>query len=108
MDKDEANLDKDSGGLVIFTRRPPSDWDFKAYNTDKERMERDILIPSNYANITVPFRYNRAVIFDSALFHHTDNFHFQPGYTNRRINLTLLYGNMEQQKSNANNGKEEL
>lgn len=31
---DDANLDPNSGGLVIFTAKPPSDWDFavrKAY-----------------------------------------------------------------------------
>jgi hypothetical protein len=32
------------------------------------------------------------VIFDSNLFHATDRIAFRPGYTNRRINITLLYG----------------
>jgi hypothetical protein len=40
----------------------------------------------------VPYRANRAVIFDSDLFHETDVIHFKPGYENRRINVTLLYG----------------
>ena len=31
-------------------------------------------------------------MFDSALFHVTDTLRFKPGYTNRRINVTLLYG----------------
>jgi hypothetical protein len=26
------------------------------------------------------------------LFHETDRFHFKPGYKNRRINITLLFG----------------
>ena len=42
--------------------------------------------------ITVPYRANRAVIFDSDLFHETDNIDFQEGYLNRRINITMLYG----------------
>ena len=92
---DEANLDPDSGGLVIFTAKPPADWDFASYNTDTERVDRDILRPTNYANVTVPHRANRAVIFDSALFHHSDRFKFKKGYKNRRINLTFLYGNMQ-------------
>lgn len=29
---DDANLDKDSGGLVIYTKKPPSDWTFDMYN----------------------------------------------------------------------------
>jgi hypothetical protein len=32
------------------------------------------------------------VIFNSNLFHQTDRFDFAPGYLNRRINITLLYG----------------
>jgi hypothetical protein len=40
----------------------------------------------------VPHRANRALIFDSDLFHETDNIHFKDGYLNRRINITMLYG----------------
>ena len=40
---------------------------------------------------------NRAVIFDSALFHQTDKYRFKKGYTKGRINLTLLFGEMQQQ-----------
>jgi hypothetical protein len=53
-----------------------------------------LLKPTNYANVTIPYKQNRAVLFDSALFHHTDKFKFKKGYENRRINLTLLYGDM--------------
>ena len=31
-------------------------------------------------------------MFDSRLFHETDIYKFAPGFTNRRINLTMLYG----------------
>jgi len=40
----------------------------------------------------VPYRANRAVIFDSNLFHKTDRIRFAPGYENRRVNITMLYG----------------
>lgn len=53
-----------------------------------------LLKPTNFANITVPHKPNRAVIFDSALFHQTDRYSFKQGYENGRINLTLLFGNM--------------
>ena len=91
---EDANLNKDSGGLVIFTAKPPKDWDFDSYNKDTEKVMKEILEPTGFANVTVPYKENRAVIFDSALFHHTDEFEFKEGYTNRRINLTILYGNM--------------
>ena len=42
--------------------------------------------------VIVPYRCNRAVIFDSNLVHRTDDFYFAPGYENRRINITMLFG----------------
>lgn len=87
-------MDKDTGGLVIYTSKPNQDMDFVSYNTDTQQLQ-EFLKSNDYHNITVPFRENRAVIFDSALFHHTDKFHFREGYENRRINLTLLYGDMK-------------
>ena len=59
------------------------------------RSLQDILRPNGFANVTVPYRENRAVLFDSALFHNTDGFRFAAGYTKRRINLTILYGHMD-------------
>jgi len=92
---DIANLDPESGGLVVFTVKPPLDWDLQHYNQNTSDVYEKLLRPANFANITVPFRYNRAVIFDSALFHQTDIFSFRDGYENHRINLTLLYGQMQ-------------
>lgn len=104
---DSANLDPNSGGLVVFTAKPPADWDFGQYNTDTDFVREQLLRPTNFANLTVPYRCNRAVIFDSALFHQTDEFKFRKGYTNRRINLTLLFGDMHQLNETLVN-KEEL
>ena len=38
---------------------------------------------------------NQAVIFDSALFHQTDRYRIKKGHENGRINLTLLFGEMQ-------------
>eukprot|EP00543_Licmophora_paradoxa_P019250 CAMPEP_0202460704 /NCGR_PEP_ID=MMETSP1360-20130828/45448_1 /ASSEMBLY_ACC=CAM_ASM_000848 /TAXON_ID=515479 /ORGANISM="Licmophora paradoxa, Strain CCMP2313" /LENGTH=158 /DNA_ID=CAMNT_0049082473 /DNA_START=6 /DNA_END=482 /DNA_ORIENTATION=- len=99
---DEANLDSTSGGLVVYTVKPPEDWDFQ-YD---ENVIKELLSPSNYANVTIPHRQNRAVIFESSLFHCTDRFRFKEGYENRRINLTLLYGRFQTQR--RQNDNEEL
>jgi hypothetical protein len=32
------------------------------------------------------------VMFNSNLVHKTDDFAFRPGFTNRRINVTMLFG----------------
>jgi Tfp pilus assembly protein PilF len=89
--RDEANLDPESGGLVIWDKAAPADWDFGTYNGEAGPI-REFLLHSKARSVTVPYRANRAVIFDSNLFHETDRMHFRPGYENRRINVTLLYG----------------
>ena len=99
---DEANLDPESGGLVVYTAKPPADWDFRAYNSNPDYVKENLLRPTNFANVTVPYKQNRCVVFDSALFHNTDTYHFKPGYKHRRINLTMLYGEM--QKAQAMSG----
>jgi tetratricopeptide (TPR) repeat protein len=92
---DEANLDPDHGGLVVWDKAAPLDWDFDQYNGELE-LPRRFLKEAGATSVTVPYRANRAVIFDSDLFHETDILRFQDGYENRRINVTLLYGRREQ------------
>ena len=43
----------------------------------------------------VPYRENRAVLFESRMFHSSDAPKFAPGYENLRINITLLFGTHE-------------
>jgi hypothetical protein len=92
--RDEANLDPTSGGLVIWDKAAPLDWDFIKYNTDTTAA-REFLAQAGATSVTVPYRSNRAIIFDSNLFHETDRIAFKEGYLNRRINITLLYGRRE-------------
>jgi len=88
---DDANLDPKSGGIVIWDKAAPLDWDFAKYNADTPSA-REFLAHAGARSVTVPYRSNRAVIFDSNLFHETDRIVFKEGYLNRRINITLLYG----------------
>ncbi len=91
---DEANLDPDGGGLVVWDAPAPLGWDFAKYNDDAPAA-RDFLTRAGARPVTIPYRANRAVIFDSDLFHETDRIAFKEGYLNRRINITLLYGRRE-------------
>lgn len=88
---DVANRNPDSGGLVVWDVKAPQDWDFERYNADVPSM-RAFLDEHGARPIVVPHRANRAVIFDSDLFHETDRIEFKDGYENRRINVTMLYG----------------
>lgn len=88
---DDANLDPDSGGMVIYDIDAPASWDFATYN---ERIDiiRDYLASRQPRIIRVPYRRNRAIIFNSDLFHATEAVRFRPDYRSHRINVTMLYG----------------
>ncbi len=88
---DAANLDGGGGGLVIWDKAAPLEWDFAKFNAD-ENAAYAFLEEQGTRTVTVPYRANRAVIFDSNLFHKTDRITFAEGYENRRINITMLYG----------------
>ena len=88
---DEANLRPGSGGLILYDVAAPPHWDFETYNTKGERIQ-ELLATRNARPTQIPYRYNRAVIFDSDLFHATEALAFEPSYENRRINVTLLFG----------------
>ena len=88
---DTANNDPSGCGLVLHETTAPTDWAFRKYNSDSAAME-EFLSQADGAVRRVPYRQNRAVVFDSDLFHRTDDLNFAPGYENRRINVTMLFG----------------
>jgi len=89
--ENEANLDPEGGGLLVHTCDAPADWGFNKYNSDAATIN-DYLDKVGSKPVRYPYRENRAVIFDSDLFHASDRPRFREGYLNRRINITLLYG----------------
>jgi tetratricopeptide (TPR) repeat protein len=92
----EANRNPESGGLVVWDKEAPDDWDFAEYNNDKNKHKIQAFLEESGAQpITIPHRQNRAVIFNSNLFHETDVIEFQDTYEYRRINVTLLYGHRQ-------------
>jgi tetratricopeptide (TPR) repeat protein len=93
---DEANLDPAHGGLVVWDVAAPLDWDFDKYNAAEDDI-RSFLAREKSKPVSIAYRANRAVIFDSDLFHETDTIRFKPGYENRRINVTLLFGRRQKQ-----------
>ena len=88
---DEANLDPDSGGMDIWDVALPAGDDMRKFNGD-EATARDFLARSNARLTRIPHRCNRAVIFKSDLFHKTSDCSFREGYSNKRINVSLLFG----------------
>jgi Tfp pilus assembly protein PilF len=89
---DEANLDANRGGLVVYRTEAPREWEFTDYNHSPERVRSYLTEQGDQRPLVVPHRQNRAVIFNSSLFHETDAIHFRPEYENKRINVTMLFG----------------
>lgn len=92
---DSANTDPDSGGLVVWDKAAPPEWGFAEFNSSTIAGQARItqfLERSQAHAVRVPYRHNRAVLFNSDLFHRTDTIRFREGYENRRINITMLFG----------------
>jgi tetratricopeptide (TPR) repeat protein len=92
---DDANLEKNEGGLVLYDKEQPREWDWYETNAEKEnpRVLQRIMAYLEDANMTsIPYRENRAVMFYSNMFHRSDRFRFKPGYDNSRMNVTMLFG----------------
>jgi tetratricopeptide (TPR) repeat protein len=87
----EANLVPEHGGLVVCRAPPPDDWEIKDYDADQARIVT-FLEQKAVESLVISYRANRAVLFRSRLFHHSDRPEFASRYENHRINLTLLYG----------------
>ena len=86
----DANLNPGQGGLVVCRAPPPEGWEIKDYDADRERIVT-FLEQKAGDSLVVPYRQNRAVLFRSRLFHHSDRPEFSSTYENHRINLTFLY-----------------
>lgn len=88
---DESNADPNSGGMVVYDVAAPMDWQFQQYNINTPRIH-SYIEHQNGTSVVIPYKCNRAVIFNSSLFHATDQFNFKVDYIHRRINITMLYG----------------
>ena len=93
---DEANLNNENGGLLIYPKEAikPKDWSF----VDANGLDSIGRIKSHlkrFQPAKIPYKVNRMIILRSALFHKTDTFQFKKGYKNRRINLTIMFGKRE-------------
>jgi Tfp pilus assembly protein PilF len=88
---DEANEDAERGGLVIWNRLVPDHY-LRRDRPAQQQIIQSLIREPGATAVTVPYRCNRAAIFDGMIVHSTDQFRFKDGYENRRINITLLYG----------------
>jgi hypothetical protein len=104
---DEANLDPESGGLVVYDVDAPMSWDFSTYN-GRSDIIKSFLYQQGAQPVHIPYRQNRAIIFNSDLFHASAGLRFRAGYENRRINVTMLYGDRQSDEHHGNLAQQDL
>ena len=69
----------------------PSNWEHNDYNRSGRQISA-FLRNAGGRGVYIPYRANRAVLFNSDLFHATAPLSFRSEYENRRINVTMLFG----------------
>jgi hypothetical protein len=90
-----ANKAASAGGMTIYSYPVPHSWGFDKYNERPEWLRRWALRRGN--GVSVPFRRNRCVLFDSRFVHHSDPIRFQDRFDKKRLNVTLLFGRRQHQ-----------
>jgi tetratricopeptide (TPR) repeat protein len=100
---DSANLDPETGGMLIWDVEARSEAEMRLFNGDESAL-RAHLTRTGAKRIRIPYRANRAILFKSSLFHRTDECHFREGYLNKRINVSLLYGDWGAPTGSSSNG----
>ena len=95
---DEFNNNKTNGGLKVYDAPAPNDWSFDQYNGNANEIYKYLKEKKAKCEI-IPYKFNRAVLFNSAYFHETDKIDFKKGYESRRINITYLFGTRKIEKN---------
>ena len=93
----EHNNNKKSGGIRIYNVKAPDSWSFQKYNRNLEEIYK-MLDEKKAKCISIPHKFNRAVLFNSDYFHETDELNFTDKYEARRINVTYLFGDRKKSK----------
>ena len=88
---DAHNRSEGTGGLRLWPIL--AERAYYAQNRDWQRdYVRSRLAVSDAPFEIIPYRCNRAIIFDSTLIHQTEEFDFDDTHGGRRANITLAYG----------------
>lgn len=85
---DEAIVDSNKNGLVVYDKRAPDDWSWEDYNANQRKIRHFL---KDAATQTIAYKYRRAIMFDSTVFHKTNGVHTRRGLANRRVNCTLVF-----------------
>jgi hypothetical protein len=91
VSSDESINDTEKNGLNIYRILPPPDWTRQDWNNDPDKA-RKYITNNNVKPLKIKYKSNRAVFFNGAYFHETNQVDMKEGFENRRISYTLLFG----------------
>jgi hypothetical protein len=88
---DEYNLDSDSGGMVLFDVRRPENIMSPEFQISPQSDEY-VAVRTRGEKLEIPYRCNRAVIFDARLFHSSLSISFAAdGAQAKRLNVSMIF-----------------
>ena len=88
---DESVKNKSLNGLYIYKITPPADWERKDWNGNVEKVKK-YLDAKNIKPEKIDYKSNRAIIFNGAYFHKSNDVSMKEGVENRRVSYTMLFG----------------
>jgi hypothetical protein len=89
---DESIENFSQNGLIICNKKPPENWTREQWNGNKNGCIDKFLEEQKASFMRINYRCNRAIFFDGALFHKTDNVKTKYGNLNKRVSYTMLFG----------------
>jgi len=92
VSSNESVLDQEKNGLHIYKVTPPESWTRRDWNNNPEK-SLEYVKSKNVEPVKISYKSNRAIFFNGAYFHKTNEVSMKKGFENMRISYTLLFGN---------------
>ena len=92
VSSNESVLNPEKNGLHIYKVIPPKKWTREDWNNNSEK-SLEYVRSKNVEPVKINYKSNRAIFFNGAYFHKTNEVSMKKGFENRRISYTLLFGN---------------
>ena len=89
---DQSIEDDSKNGLLICDIKPPKNWKREQWNRNLDNCVDKFLKKEKNNMYKIKYKYNRAIIFDGALFHKTDDVKTKNGIYDKRVSYTMLFG----------------
>jgi len=91
LTSDKSVKNKSKNGLIIYKFKPLKNWTREEWNENPDKAIK-LIKNKKIKPIKIPYKYNRAVFFDGAYFHTSNEVSMKEGVENKRVSFTMLFG----------------